>query len=290
MNAHRRIQFSRAICLRSGRRLKGAIEAGGIMGDGTFPHLAIEQRGAVTLVRLDRPEKRNAINDALLDAIDRFFRAPPEGTRVVVLHGAGGHFCAGLDLSEHRHRDAFAVMLHSRAWHRAFEGVQMGGVPVVAALHGGVIGGGLELAASTHVRVAERSTFYALPEGQRGIFVGGGATVRVGRLIGESRMMEMMLTGRSYDAEDGLRLGFSHYLVDNGTALEKAIELAEKIAGNATLTNYAILNAVPRIADMSAADGLFTESLSAALVQTGPEAAERLQAFLEKRQGKVGPA
>jgi enoyl-CoA hydratase/carnithine racemase len=251
-----------------------------------FPHLAIERRDAVTLVRLDRPAKRNAINDALIDAIDRFFRAPPEGTRVIVVHGAGDHFCAGLDLSEHRDRDAFEVMQHSRFWHRAFEGIQFGPVPVVAALHGAVIGGGLELAAATHVRVADRTAFYALPEGQRGIFVGGGATVRVGRLIGASRMMEMMLTGRAYDAEDGLRLGLSHYLVETGEALAKALELAEKIAGNATLSNYAVLNAVPRIEDMSATEGLFAESLAAALVQTGPEAKERLQAFLEKRTPK----
>jgi enoyl-CoA hydratase/carnithine racemase len=255
-----------------------------------FPHLAIERRDKVTLLRLDRPAKRNAINDALIDAIDRFFRTPPEGTRVVVVHGAGDHFCAGLDLSEHRDRTAFEVMQHSRFWHRAFEGIQFGSVPVVAALHGAVIGGGLELAAATHVRVADRTAFYALPEGQRGIFVGGGATVRVGRLIGASRMMEMMLTGRSYDAEDGLRLGLSHYLVEKGEALAKALELAERIAGNAALSNYAVLQAVPRIDDMGAPEGLFTESLSAALVQTGEEAKERLQAFLEGRAKKSGPA
>jgi enoyl-CoA hydratase/carnithine racemase len=248
-----------------------------------FPHLAIERRGAVTLLRLDRPAKRNAVNDALIDALDRFFRAPPEGTRVVVVHGAGDHFCAGLDLSEHKERDAFEVMQHSRFWHRAFESVQFGGVPVVAALHGAVIGGGLEFAAATHVRVADRTAFYALPEGERGIFVGGGATVRVARLISAGRMIEMMLTGRRYDAEEGLRLGLSHYLVEPGQALPKALELAERIAGNARLSNYAILNAIPRIEDMGASEGLFAESLSAALVQTGEEAKQRLRAFLERK-------
>ena len=114
-------------------------------------------------------------------------------------------------------------------------------------MQGGVIGGGLELAAATHVRVADKTAFYALPEGQRGIFVGGGATVRVGRIIGSGRLVEMMLTGRAYDAEQGQRLGLSHYLVEAGEAFEKAIELAERIAGNAALSNYAILNSVPRI-------------------------------------------
>ena len=254
-----------------------------------LPHLAVERRGAVTLVRLDRPTKRNAVNDALLQSLETFFADPPAGTRAVVLHGAGDHFCAGLDLSEHRARDAVAVLQHSRWWHRVFERIQYGAVPVVAAMHGAVIGGGLELAAATHVRVAEPSTFYALPEGQRGIFVGGGATVRVARLIGTGRMVAMMLTGQVYAAEEGQRLGLSHHLVGAGEALPRALELAETIADNAALTNYAVLHAIGRIADMSASDGLFTESLMAALVQTGPEAQERLQAFLEKRQAPTKP-
>ena len=248
-----------------------------------LPHLAIEERDAIAVVRLDRAEKRNAVNDGLIASLERFFEAVPERMKAVVLAGNGEHFCAGLDLSEHQHRDAFGVMQHSQMWHRVFEKIQFGRVPVVSALQGGVIGGGLELAAATHVRVADRTAFYALPEGQRGIFVGGGATVRVGRLIGSGRLVEMMLTGRAYDAEEGQRLGLSHYLVEPGEAFDKALELAQRIAGNAALSNYAILNAIPRIEDMSMRDGLFTESLMAALAQTGEEAGERLRAFLERR-------
>jgi (methylthio)acryloyl-CoA hydratase len=249
----------------------------------SWRHLAVERRDRVTLVRLDRPEKRNAVNDALIQEIDRFFRAPPAGTRVVVVHGAGEHFCAGLDLSEHKERDAFEVMQHSRFWQGAFDAVQLGGLPVVAALHGGVIGGGLELAAATHVRIAERSAFYQMPEGQRGIFVGGGASVRVSRIIGMHRVVEMMLTGRRYDAEEGLRLGLSHYLVENGEGLAKALALAEQIAGNAQLSTWAVLNSLARIEDMGAAEGFYTESLTAALVQTGAEAKQRLEAFLQRK-------
>lgn len=252
-----------------------------------LPHLAIEQRGPLAVVRLDRPAKRNAVNDALLHSLERFFEGPPDGVKAVVLAGNGAHFCAGLDLAEHEQRDAFGVMRHSQMWHRVFEKIQFGTVPVVTAMHGGVIGGGLELAAATHVRVAEPSAFYALPEGQRGIFVGGGATVRVGRIVGAGRLVEMMLTGRSYDAEDGQRLGLSHYRVEAGQALAKALELAERMAGNAPLSNYAILNAIPRIEDMSMKDGLFTESLMAALAQTSEDASERLRAFLEGRSERV---
>jgi (methylthio)acryloyl-CoA hydratase len=249
-----------------------------------IPNLVIERREAIAVLRLNRPKKRNAIDDALVLALGRFFESPPESVRAVVLTGAGEHFCAGLDLSEHRHRSAMEVMRHSQLWHRVFERVQLGGLPVVSALHGGVIGGGLELAASTHVRVAEPSTFYALPEGQRGIFVGGGATVRVARIIGAGRMIEMMLTGRRYDAEEGLRLGLSHYVVAKGEAMERALILAEQIAGNAALSNYAVLTAIPRIENMAASDGLFTESLMAALAQTGEDAQARLNAFLNRRK------
>ena len=94
----------------------------------------------------------------------------------------------------------------------------------------------------------------------------------------------MMLTGRKYNAEDGMRLGLCHYSVGEGESLALAMELAGKIASNAGLSNYVMIHALSRIEDMSKADGLFTESLCAALTQTSPDAEEGLRAFLEKRQ------
>jgi enoyl-CoA hydratase/carnithine racemase len=160
-------------------------------------------------------------------------------------------------------------------------------VPVVAALHGAVVGGGLELAASAHIRVADATTFFALPEGQRGIFVGGSGSVRVARLMTAARMTDLMLTGRVLNAEEGERWNLVHYLVPAGAALDKAKALARAAAGNASLSNYAIINALPRIQDMAQDDGLFVESLVAAFTQVRPEATERLKAFLEKRVAGV---
>ncbi|WBY02566.1 crotonase/enoyl-CoA hydratase family protein [Ramlibacter tataouinensis] len=253
----------------------------------TSSDIQIEQRGAVAVIRLNRAAKRNAISDKLVLAIRDAFVKLPAGTRAAVLHGAGDHFCAGLDLSEIQERDAGAGLHHSRMWHAALEEVQFGPVPVVAALHGAVVGGGLELAASCHVRVADDTTFYALPEGSRGIFVGGGGSVRIPRLIGVARMTDMMLTGRVYDAADGERAGFAQYLVPQGQALAKALELAERIAQNAPLTNYALMHALPRIAEQPADQGYLTEALMAAIAQSAPEAKERVRAFLEGRAGKV---
>jgi enoyl-CoA hydratase/carnithine racemase len=129
------------------------------------PSLHFEPRGAVGILRLARAHKRNALDDDTVAGLEQFFSAPPDGIKAVVLHGEGEHFCAGLDLSELSERDVAAGVFHSRSWHRAFEHIEFGRVPVVAALHGAVVGGGLELAAACHVRVADRTAYYALPEG-----------------------------------------------------------------------------------------------------------------------------
>jgi len=242
---------------------------------------------AIYTVTLARPVKRNAVNDRLLAALEAALNNQPESTRVIVLTAEGEHFCAGLDLSEHQHRDPYGVTQHSQWWHRVFHRIEHGGVPVVAALHGAVIGGGLELAAATHVRVAEPSAFYQLPEGRHGIFVGGGASVRVSKIIGPGRMCEMMLTGRVVNAEEGQRLGLSHYLVGNNQGRDKARELAQQIAQNAPLANWAMVTAIDRIHQMASDQGLYVESLTAALTQTGPEVRARIAQFLQ-RKGK-GP-
>jgi enoyl-CoA hydratase/carnithine racemase len=211
----------------------------------------------------------------------------PASFKVVVLSGAGDHFCAGLDLSEVSERTVAEGMTHSRAWHACFDAIQFGPVPVIAVLHGAVVGGGLELASSAHLRVAQDSAFYGLPEGTRGIFVGGGGSVRISRLIGVSRMTDMMLTGRVFDADEGQAFAISNYRVADGQGLAKALQLALKIAGNAPLSNYAITQALPRIADLSASDGLFMESLISSIAQGDEAAKERVRAFLEKRAAKV---
>src|SRR5919108_4752752 len=245
--------------------------------------LAAERRGEIGVLRLARPGKRNALDDETVLGIEIFFRALPAAIKTVVVHGEGEHFCAGLDLSELAERDVIDGIAHSQLWHRAFKEIEFGKVPVVAVLHGAVVGGGLELAAATHVRVAERSAYYALPEGSRGIFLGGGGTVRITRLIGTSRVMEMMLTGRTYDAEDGQTMGLTHYLVEPGQGLPKAIELAERIASNAPLTNFGIMHVLPRIAEQDPAAGYVMESLMAAIAAGNTEAQQRLKDFLEKR-------
>jgi (methylthio)acryloyl-CoA hydratase len=249
--------------------------------------LQLEMQGDVAIVRINRAAKRNALNDELILALRHTFETLPTQAKAAVLCGHGEHFCAGLDLSELQTRDAGEGMQHSRMWHSAFNQIQFGPVPVVAALHGAVVGGGLELAASCHIRVADDTTFYALPEGTRGIFVGGGGAVRIPKLIGVARMTDMMMTGRVYNAVDGERIGFAQYVVPAGTAFVKALELAQRIATNAPLTNYALMHALPRIAEQAADHGFVTESLMSSITQAAPEAKARVDAFLQGRAAKV---
>ena len=219
--------------------------------------------------------------------IDSFFRDLPAGVRAVVLSAHGDHFSAGLDLSTLTQSPIVELLQRSQLWHRAFELIQFGTVPVIAALHGAVIGGGLELAAAAHIRIADATTYYALPEAQRGIFVGGGGSVRISRIIGAHRMMDLMLTGRIYNAEEGQHAGISQYLVEAGTAETRAIAMAKQIATVPALSIFGILHAVPRNAEADPATGYLLESLVAAMAAGDPAAQERIADFLAGRAAKV---
>ncbi len=254
------------------------------------PILRVErqgEQGEIAILRLNRVEKRNAINSGMMRGIKLFFTNLADEIKAVVITGEGENFSAGLDLSELTEKDAAEGTFHSREWHDSFHHVQFSRVPVIAALHGGVIGAGLELASATHIRVADATTFYGLPEGQRGIFLGGGGSMRLSRLIGVARVTDMMMTGRTIGAQDGYQFGFSQYLAEAGKDLEKAIEIAKRAASNAPLSNYAIIHGLPRIAEMGPDEGLFMESLVTGVVQSAKDAKIRLNDFLEKRAAKV---
>jgi (methylthio)acryloyl-CoA hydratase len=249
--------------------------------------LRLRREGAVAVITLARASKRNALDDATVAGIERFFSAPPSWAAAIVLDADGEHFSAGLDLNELSERDTLEGLEHSMAWHRAFRALESGSVPVVSVLKGAVIGGGLELATATHIRVAEPTAYYALPEGQRGLFVGGGASVRVPRLIGVHRMTDLMLTGRVLDSREGQDLGLTHYLVGPGEGFDRALELASRIAQNAPVTNFAVLHVLPLIAEGDPTQGYLMESLMASVASGSDEAKRRMRLFLEGRSAKV---
>ena len=252
--------------------------------------VAVDDAG-IAVVSLNRPAKRNALDEATIEElIDVFATMPRSGVRACVLRAEGTHFCAGLDLVEHWKADRSAAdFMHvCLRWHEAFNKMEYGGVPVIAALKGAVVGGGLELASSAHIRVADQSTYFGLPEGQRGLFTGGGATIRVADLIGKARMIDMMLSGRLYRGQEAVDVGLAQYLVDDSEA--KAMELARAAARNPPLSNFAICSAISHMQNMSALDAAYAESVVAGVVNTQEAAKERLRAFADGSGARIKPA
>lgn len=207
--------------------------------------------------------------------------------KAAVLSGAGKNFSAGLDLAEHIDRSAAQGIDVSRNWQETFDRIQRGAIPYFCALHGAVVGGGMILAAAAHVRVADENTSIVLPEGQRGMFLSGGGSVNISRLIGVNRLTDMMLTGRVLSAEEAENYGAVNYVVPNGKALDKAVQLARIAAQNAPLSNYTTINALPRIHDVGQDDGLFIESMISSLIQDTPEAHAGMRAFLDKKAARL---
>jgi enoyl-CoA hydratase/carnithine racemase len=248
--------------------------------------VSYELEGAVAVIGLNRPDKRNAINNDLVWALHEAVVRAGEEADAAVLHGHGVNFSAGLDLAELlKNMDPATPKPRKKpkhAWHSVFDLIARGPCPFVAALHGAVVGGGLELAAAAHIRVADPTAFFGLPEGQRGIFVGGGGTVRIQRIIGYSVMADMMLTGRLLSVEEAAHVNIVRYVTEQGGALAKAKELAARIAQNTPLTNWQITNVLPRMNDLSHDDGLFMEYLNSSM-QRPPESLARLRDFVEKR-------
>jgi (methylthio)acryloyl-CoA hydratase len=244
----------------------------------------------IARVTLNREAKRNALDARTVEElVDLFSVIPRAGVRAVVLRGEGTHFCAGLDLVEHFKEDRQpAEFMHlCLRWHEAFNKMEYGGVPIIAALKGAVVGGGLELASSAHIRVADRTTYFALPEGQRGLFTGGGATIRVADLVGKARMIDMMLTGRIYKDDEAVAVGLCQYLVEDSEV--RAMEIARAVAANTPLGNFAICSAISHMQNMSSFDAAYAEAVVAGIVNTQPDARGRLEAFADKTGARIRP-
>lgn len=251
-------------------------------------YLTIRHDGPVAIVSLNRADKRNALALPVIEELVTVFTEMPKtDVRAVVLRGEGDHFSAGLDLVEHlkAKRSASDFMHVCMRWHEAFNKMEYGGVPIIAALKGATVGGGLELATAAHIRVADHTTYFALPEGQRGLFTGGGATIRVAGLIGKSRMIDMMMTGRQYTGQEAINIGLAEYLVEDSEA--KALELAHRCAENPQLSNFAICSGISHMQNMSGLDAAYAEAVLAGVVNTQEAAQARLEAFAAGK-AKIG--
>ena len=250
-----------------------------------------ELDGDIALVGIDRVDKRNAISEPVMAQLHAAFLRAADEARCGVLFGHGDNFSAGLDLAEAAARFKSGTPSTHRTrgrWTVPLDQIARGGLPWIAALRGACIGGGLEIASACQIRVADETTFFALPEGKRGIFVGGGGSVRIQRLMGYARMADLMLTGRVLSANEGERANLCQYVVPAGQSLEKAKALAHTVASNAASTNWGICSALPRVNDMGHEDGLFFEGLIG-LAARSTEGAARIGAFLKGEDKVVAP-
>ncbi|MFI0863613.1 crotonase/enoyl-CoA hydratase family protein [Streptomyces smyrnaeus] len=259
---------------------------------GGTEHLTVEREGATLVLTLNRPEAKNALSLSLLVGLyDGWLEADAdEAIRSVVLTGAGGTFCAGMDLKalagdgmageHHRERLREDPDLHWKAMLRHHRPRK----PVIAAVEGHCVAGGTEMLQGTDIRVAGESAVFGLYEVRRGLFPIGGSTVRLPRQIPRTHALEMLLTGRPYSAQEAARIGLVGRVVPDGTALDAALETAERINACGPLAVEAVKASVHETAAMSEQEGLAAELERGWPVFDTADAKEGARAFAEKRR------
>lgn len=244
--------------------------------------LTIHENGIAHLT-INRPEKLNALNNAVLNELDSVFDTVSNDKRIkaLILKGAGDKaFVAGADISELANLDKKSGREASEKGQRIFQKIENCPRPVVAVVEGFTLGGGAELALSAHMQIASPDAVFGLPEVSLGLIPGYGGTQRLTKLIGKAKAMQMILTGGKIKAEEALHLGLVNQIEEND-ALEDAVSLLLKILKNSPV---ALSKAIKAINAADTADGFETEAaLFGELCQTD-DFKEGTSAFLEKRK------
>ncbi|NLU70443.1 crotonase/enoyl-CoA hydratase family protein [Streptomyces sp. HNM0574] len=258
---------------------------------GGTEHLTTRREGATLVLTLDRPEAKNALSLPMLVGLHDAWEEADEddAVRSVVLTGSGGVFCAGMDLKalagdgmageQYRDRLKADPDLHWKAMLRHHRPRK----PVIAAVEGHCVAGGTEILQGTDIRVAAETATFGLFEVRRGLFPIGGSTVRLPRQIPRTHALEMLLTGRPYSAEEAARIGLVGHVVPEGAALERALEIAERVNACAPLAVEAVKASVYETAGMTEEDALASELERGWPVFGTADAKEGARAFAEKR-------
>jgi enoyl-CoA hydratase len=255
--------------------------------DGAVSHVRVEVDGNLATVTIDRPDKLNALNAGIIAelgaAVSRL--AADDSIRGVLLTGAGPKaFVAGADIAELARMGPISGVRVSRDGQEVFRAIERMPKPVVAAVNGFALGGGCELALACHLRVASTKAQFGLPEVKLGIIPGYGGTVRLARLVGRGRALEMILTGDMIDAQEAYRIGLVNRVVEPGALLEASRALLGRIAGNGPIAVRLAIEAVDRAAATTTEDALVLESNSFGLLAATSDRREGMEAFLEKRR------
>ncbi|MBF0660111.1 MULTISPECIES: crotonase/enoyl-CoA hydratase family protein [unclassified Rhodococcus (in: high G+C Gram-positive bacteria)] len=255
------------------------------------PHCLVEQRGHVLIVTLNRPEARNALSGEMMaimsDAWDRVDSDPE--IRVAILTGAGGAFCAGADLKA-MNQSAPGDKFEGGGWDLSRLPALLKGrrltKPLIAAVEGAAIAGGTEILQGTDIRVAGESAKFGVSEAKWGLFPLGGSAVRLVRQIPYTIAADILLTGRHIKAPEAKEIGLIGYVVPDGTALDKALEIAETIANNGPVAVQAILRTIRDSEGLHEEEAFRIDAELGAAVFKSADAKEGPRAFAEKRPPK----
>lgn len=241
------------------------------------------------LITLNRPEALNALSFALIRDLSRALDEVAAGdARALLITGAGAKaFCAGADIKELTGRSLVAQKRGAELGQATFAKLDRLPMPSVAVINGYAFGGGLELALACVFRLATRNARMGLPEIKLGLVPGYGGTQRLPRMVGEARALEMIMTGRTVDAEEALRTGLVNRIVD-GDPIEQAIAFAREFSGHSLPVLGFAREAVKRALDTPLAAGLKIEADLSTLAFQTRDAAEGMAAFMEKRKPTFG--
>jgi enoyl-CoA hydratase len=251
-----------------------------------YKYLQVEQSDGIAVVTINRPDKRNALNSATITEIRSAFQMLREdhGVRGVILTGAGDKaFIAGADVAELSRMTPLSGVEVSRAGQDTLRSIETMPVPVIAAINGFALGGGLEIALACHIRIASENARLGLPEVKLGIIPGYGGTFRLPRVVGRGRALELILTGEMIDAADAHRIGLVNHVVPQAALLSTARTLVDKIAANGPVAVALAIQAVDNSYHNSTEDAQRLEANMFGLLASTTDMHEGMNAFLEKR-------
>jgi enoyl-CoA hydratase len=253
----------------------------------TYQTLLVERRNRVAIVTINRPDKLNALNAQSKAELKQAFQElqGDAETDVIVLTGAGEKaFVAGTDIKELKELDENSGEAFAADGQAVFNLIENGGKPVIAAVNGYALGGGMELVLACHIRIASENAKFGQPEVNLGIIPGYGGTQRLARLVGQGRAFEMILTGDQIDAQEALRVGLVNKVVPLPALLRTSEDLALKIIGKGQVAVRFALQSVNATTEMPLSAGLALEADLFGRCCGSEDFKEGTSAFLEKRK------
>jgi enoyl-CoA hydratase len=252
----------------------------------SYQNIVVETRESVAVVTLNRPDKLNALNDRTMEELAAAFKAIGQdpATRGAILTGAGSKaFVAGADIGELSTQSPADGRERSLRGQAVFNGIEGLGKPVIAAINGYALGGGLELALACHVRVASENAKLGAPEVKLGLICGYGGTQRLPRLVGPARALEMLLTGEAVDAQEALRVGLVNRVVPAEKLLEESEALLRRMTANGPVALRLVQEAVRLGTGLPMGEALALEAALFGLACATEDMREGTRAFLDKR-------